>query len=246
MVTQRFDDDFPFENESSGGDAQRDDTEQLERDRESGDREARRARKERVLHTRISEQLSEDIRRAADDLRVPVSNLVRNVLEETFGAVERVTDEVGAFLEEALSDADGARNDLRRIGRRFQALARRQRRRFARDFEGVDEADADEVEAFEPAAGTDRGEPRPAPPAPPEPPRPAADAPRRETGTEPPAAPSFPDVIGWQPLLANTAGACAACARPIAAGERTFAGATERGLSRTFLCTACMRARSGS
>ncbi len=37
MVTQRFDDDFPFEGESSGRDAQdtqRDDAEQFERDRE--------------------------------------------------------------------------------------------------------------------------------------------------------------------------------------------------------------------
>ena len=33
----------------------------------------RRARKERVLHTRISEELSEDIRRMAEELRVPVS-----------------------------------------------------------------------------------------------------------------------------------------------------------------------------
>ena len=52
--------------------------------------ERRRGRKERVLHTRISEQLSDEIREAAEELRVPVSNLVRNVLEEAFGAVERV------------------------------------------------------------------------------------------------------------------------------------------------------------
>ncbi len=47
-------------------------------------RHGHRARKERVLHTRISEQLSEDIRNFAADLRVPASNLVRNVLEEVF------------------------------------------------------------------------------------------------------------------------------------------------------------------
>jgi hypothetical protein len=236
MVTQRFDDDFPFDGESPARDSERD-AEQFERDRESGpdregDREARRARKERVLHTRISEQLSDDIRRAADDLRVPVSNLVRNVLEETFGAVERMTDEVGAFLEEALSDAEGARGDLRRIGRRFQALARRQRRRFAREFDGTDDEAGEGDEAFEPAPGADRAGARPVPPEPPH--------------VAEPAPPSFPDVIGWQPLLANAACACAACARPIAAGERTFVGATERGLSRTFLCVACMRTRSGA
>jgi hypothetical protein len=237
MVTRHFDDDFPFDGESAARDPEPDDAEQFERDRESGpdregDREARRARKERVLHTRISEQLSEDIRRAADDLRVPVSNLVRNVLEESFGAVERMTDEVGAFLEEALSDADGARSDLRRIGRRFQALARRQRRRFARGLEDAHDEVAEGDEAFEPGPGTERAEARPTPPEP--------------SRAAQPAPPSFPDVIGWQPLLANAACACAACTRPIAAGERTFVGATERGLSRTFLCAACMRVRSGS
>jgi hypothetical protein len=56
--------------------------------------EPTRERKERVLHTRISEQLAEDIRAIADDLRVPVSNLVRNVLEEAFDAVERVSGDM--------------------------------------------------------------------------------------------------------------------------------------------------------
>ncbi|HKE10984.1 MAG TPA: hypothetical protein VKE73_05385, partial [Myxococcota bacterium] len=58
-----------------------------------------RGRKERVLHTRITEQLADDIRRVADDLRMPVSNLVRNVLEETFSVVESVTDNLGSWLE---------------------------------------------------------------------------------------------------------------------------------------------------
>jgi hypothetical protein len=44
-----------------------------------------RHRKERVLHTRISEPLAEDIRRMAEDLRVPVSNLVRNGLQRGRG-----------------------------------------------------------------------------------------------------------------------------------------------------------------
>ena len=227
MVTQRLDDDFPFDGDEPGS-APAD--EQFERDRESEpDREARRRRKERVLHTRISEQLSEDIRRAAEDLRVPASNLVRNVLEEAFGAVERVSDEVGEFLEEMLSDADGARGDLRRIGRRFQALARRQRRRFA-GFARSDESDeaaADAAAERDGAVETPRAAAEPAP-------------------EPPPPAPTFPEVIGWQPLLANAPCACAACTRPIAAGDRAFAGATERGLSRTFLCAACMRARSGA
>ena len=74
----------------------------------------RRARKERVLHTRISEQLADDIRQIAEDLRVPVSNLVRNVLEETFSAMERVSDNVGEAIEEVIDEAQRARERIER------------------------------------------------------------------------------------------------------------------------------------
>jgi hypothetical protein len=205
-----------------------------------------RRRKERVLHTRISEQLSEDIRRASEDLRVPVSNLVRNVLEEAFGAVERVSDEVGEFLEDVLGDAEGARQDIRRLRRRVRHLARRQRRRFRRGasrYWEPEEAAPDGEPA--PAAGdrveTEERELRP------EPWEPEAESPTAAPPTAP-TAPlrAFPDVLGWQPLLLNGAAPCAGCDRPLAAGERVFVGATERGLSRTFLCDACMRARDGA
>ena len=72
--------------------------------------EAAEARKERVLHTRISEQLSDDIRRLAEDLRVPTSNLVRNVLEEVFAVVESVSDDVGDLFEDVLEEAESARS----------------------------------------------------------------------------------------------------------------------------------------
>ena len=72
-----------------------------------------RPRKERVLHTRISEQLAEDLRRIADDLRVPVSNLVRNALEEVFSVVETVTDNVGDLVEEVVEEAERVRERVR-------------------------------------------------------------------------------------------------------------------------------------
>src|SRR5262245_53565473 len=69
----------------------------------------RRERKERVLHTRISQQLAEDIGRVAEDLRVPVSNLVRNVLEEVFSVVETVADNVGELIEGVMDETSRAR-----------------------------------------------------------------------------------------------------------------------------------------
>ena len=125
---------------------------------------------------------------------------------------------------------------LRRLRRRVKSLARRQRRRFSRHHFGFDERDdiddaaEDREETVESAARA------------PEPP----ETPPREAPPAPPPQPSFPDVIGWQPLLANAAASCAGCARPLEAGERIYVGATERGLSRTFLCGSCLRSRSGA
>ena len=92
-----------------------------------------RCRKERVLHTRVSENLVEDIRRIAEDLRVPASNLVRNVLEEVFDVVESVSDDVGDLFEELLDEAEGARE-------RIVRARSRSRRRASRRFDGTEDA----------------------------------------------------------------------------------------------------------
>lgn len=82
------------------------------------------SRKERVLHTRISDQLAEDIHRVAEDLRIPVSNLVRNVLQDVFSVMETVTDNVGGLIEDVIDQADRTRDRLRR---RADQLKRQQR-----------------------------------------------------------------------------------------------------------------------
>lgn len=75
-------------------------------------------RKDRVLHTRISEKLAAEIARVARDLRVPASNLVRNVLEDAFSVVESVTDNVEDFIESVLGEAERARERIVRSVRR--------------------------------------------------------------------------------------------------------------------------------
>jgi hypothetical protein len=47
-------------------------------------------KKERVIHTRVPPSLDEELRKRAAGLGVSVSNLVRNVLNHTFGLVEDV------------------------------------------------------------------------------------------------------------------------------------------------------------
>jgi hypothetical protein len=86
--------------------------------------EPTRERKERVLHTRISEQLAQEIRAIAEDLRVPVSNLVRNVLEEAFDAVERVSGDVSSLMDDVIEEAELASQRYRRYRDRVQERAR--------------------------------------------------------------------------------------------------------------------------
>ena len=184
-------------------------------------------RKERVLHTRISEQLSEDIRRFAEDLRVPASNLVRNVLEEVFTVVDSVTDDVGGLFDHLLEEVEGVRD---RVRNQMDSSWRRRGGRFASDVDVEDELQRDE------AAETRR-----------------ADAPSSAHGDQDQAAPEagsgssqelrpadlFPDVLGWQPLVLNRDFECGCCARNLHAGESAFLGIASQGLTEVALCGRC-------
>jgi len=55
-------------------------------------------RKERVLHTRVPAVLERELKRLAESLRIPVSNLVRTVLEDAV----TVADQAGGKVEERL------------------------------------------------------------------------------------------------------------------------------------------------
>jgi hypothetical protein len=61
----------------------------------------RAARKERVLHTRVPAVLERELKRFADNLRVPVSNLVRAILQDALS----VADAAGTGIEERLKNA---------------------------------------------------------------------------------------------------------------------------------------------
>jgi hypothetical protein len=64
---------------------------------------SREERKERVLHARIPAVLDEQIKKLAEGLRVPVSNLVRNVLEDALVMTRRI----GASPQDGLTEIYG-------------------------------------------------------------------------------------------------------------------------------------------
>jgi hypothetical protein len=77
------------------------------------DERSESARKERVLHTRVPAVLEHELKRFADNLRVPVSNLVRTILEDALAVADRASGRVEAELHAAARVASDTRDTLR-------------------------------------------------------------------------------------------------------------------------------------
>jgi hypothetical protein len=72
------------------------------------------ARKERVLHTRVPAVLERELKRLAETLRVPVSNLVRAVLEDAVAVADHASENVETRLKTFASSLEHERDKLRR------------------------------------------------------------------------------------------------------------------------------------
>jgi hypothetical protein len=62
-------------------------------------------KKERVIHTRVSETLESELRERASGLGISVSNLIRNVLQNTFGLVEAIVADSHRVSRSALGES---------------------------------------------------------------------------------------------------------------------------------------------
>jgi hypothetical protein len=74
----------------------------------------RGSRKERVLHTRVPAVLERELKRFADNLRVPVSNLVRTILEDALLVADAATGSVEERLKRAARHLELEREKLKR------------------------------------------------------------------------------------------------------------------------------------
>lgn len=81
-------------------------------DRDDGDGSS--SRKERVLHTRVPAVLERELKRLADNLRVPVSNLVRAVLEDAVSVADVASENVENRLKSFAKNLEGERERLKR------------------------------------------------------------------------------------------------------------------------------------
>lgn len=69
-------------------------------------------RKERVLHTRVPAVLEEELKRFAKNLRVPVSNVVRAILEDALKMADRATGSVEDRLKDVVAVVHSERENL--------------------------------------------------------------------------------------------------------------------------------------
>lgn len=71
-------------------------------------------RKERVLHTRVPAVLEAELKRFAQNLRVPVSNLVRTILEDAVQVADAATENVESRLKQAARQLGHERERLKK------------------------------------------------------------------------------------------------------------------------------------
>jgi hypothetical protein len=72
------------------------------------------SRKERVLHTRVPAVLERELKRFADNLRIPVSNLVRTILEDAVNVADAAGDRVEERLKSAAHRLEHERDRLKK------------------------------------------------------------------------------------------------------------------------------------
>ena len=71
-------------------------------------------KKERVLHTRVPAVLERELKRFAENLRVPVSNLVRTILEDALDVADAATESVEDRLKRAAGRLETERERLKK------------------------------------------------------------------------------------------------------------------------------------
>ncbi|MBK8239939.1 MAG: hypothetical protein IPK74_30825 [Deltaproteobacteria bacterium] len=174
-----------------------------------------RERKDRLIQTRVPESLESALKQEATRRRLPVSQLVRNILEDTLHMVGSVVDGVDAIVQDSIE-----------LGRQVgQGVARARGRRPTDASATDDPTSADDASA---TAGVDAA-------APGDTAAPAAGATRSPTFND------LADVYAWNEVVPNRASTCARCGAALPAGERAFVGLRDDPTApRAWSCVECV------
>jgi len=187
-----------------------------------------RQRKDRLIQTRVPQNLESTLKDEARKRRLSVSHLIRNVLEDTFNLVDNVVTEV----DRVVADSVGMAQTLKRDAQRLAATARGQTAH--RAAAAADESSDDPPEAGGP--GRPQSEPE----------EPATSEGEPPSNADPlPTKAALASVYGFQELLLNRPAQCASCGAAIARGARAFLGMTDVPGPRLWVCQDCVDALSG-
>lgn len=161
-------------------------------------------RKEKVLHTRVPTVLEQELKDLARNLRVPVSNLVRTILQDALSTAE-------ALGRVAEGELRGAAEKLAENRARLDAAAAAQGEALraslrARDLDLPPLADDEPVPPMDPEGSSE--------PAPQPDPDPGSGA----------AADPTDGVLGYQKMMLAIATSCSVCGIPLDVGDVAYLG----------------------
>lgn len=173
-------------------------------------------RKDKIIQTRVNEALGDRLKREAKERRLPVSQLIRNVLEDSFNLVGNVVDNVDAIAQDAIGLGRQAGADARRLGRRASHVV------------SADEEphEADELAGEEEPLAEEEEEPLS-----------ASQAQKAETASAP--SPALEHILAWQEVVLNGQQLCASCTKTLPKGENGFLGISSTPGSVAWLCQEC-------
>lgn len=197
-----------------------------------------RPRKDRLIQTRVPQDLESTLKDEARKRRLSVSHLIRNVLEDTFSLVDNVVTEVDRVVTDSVEMAATFKRDAARLAAtaRGHTLHRERRPRGRPSSDSATEPSMD-VSAIDVSVMDTSAKNEHAPP-------PGEELPTQGEGASPePASSPLADVYGFQELVLNRPATCANCGTVIARGARAYLGMTDRPeLPRVWVCADCLDA----
>lgn len=176
-------------------------------------------RKDRLIQTRVGARLERAIKTEAENRRVTVSHLLRNVLEECFHLVDDVVDDVDTIVSDSLELARKVRSDATRSihSNRYNIY----------DKQPIDD-DAEEREynvgsKSRPQRGITKAFIESVPD-------------RGEIESDP-----LGHIYAWNRVVLSQSAFCSLCSSPIQRGEDAYVGLSDdpRG-DRSWLCATCI------
>lgn len=183
-----------------------------------------RQRKDRLIQTRVPQNLESTLKDEARRRRLSVSHLIRNVLEDTFNLVDNVVTEVDRVVTDSVEMAQTFKRDAARL-----AATARGETSHRNSPSSVPPAEV-EVQAGEVDVSEDEEqEVEPSQTA-----ESAEDSPLKH-------------VYGFQELVLNRQAECAKCGCVIARGSRAYLGMNDRPeMPRVWVCQDCLETLSAA